>query len=177
MKQNPITFEVNDQKVLVHGYPELESREGYMSTEVVATFNGNGWSNYEKYVANIQTGTIRQLCTSDGRMLLEDSEIDYETIRRECEYGIGNAENKTLNYGALGSWDGFKDGYIAYSWTLYPDGKYFADSDGYGMRDNGEVKVYGVMNENLEFVVPFRPIPEVKALLQQLREQYKQNSK
>ena len=53
----------------------------------------------------------------------------------------------------------------------------FADSDGYGMRDNGEVKVYGVMNENLEFVVPFRPMPEVKALLQQLREQYKQNSK
>lgn len=173
MKQNSITFEVNDQKVLVHGYPELEGREGYMSTAVVATFDGEGWGNYEKYIANIQTGTIRQLCTRAGRLLLKDSEIDYETIRRECEYGVGNAEDKTLNYGALSSWDGFEDGYCAYSWTLYPDGQYFADSDGYGMRDNDEVRVYGVMNENLEFVIPFRPMPDVQKVLKELRQQYK----
>ena len=173
MKQNPITFEVNDQKVLVHGYPELEGREGYMFTDVVASFSGNGWNNHEWYIANIQTGRIRQLSTVGGCVTVEDSDIDYEAINKQCEHGARNAERKVLNYGSLGTWDGFKDGFCAISWTLYPDGRYFADSDGYGMEDNDEEKVYGIIDENLNFVVPFRPIQDIRTTLKELRQQYK----
>ena len=29
------------------------------------------------------------------------------------------------------------------TWTLYPDGRYFMDEDGYGMEDNNESVLYG----------------------------------
>ena len=59
---------------------------------------------------------------------------------------------------------------IAISWTLYPDGQYFADDDGFGMEDNDEVKVYCVMNEDLEVVRPFGPVADVPKLLKQLKQ-------
>lgn len=173
MKQNPITFEVNGQKVLVHGYPKLAGREGYMFTDVVASFSAKGWNNHEWYIANIQTGRIRQLSTAGGCVTIEDSDIDYEAINKQCEHGARNAERKVLNYGSLGTWDGFKDGFCAISWTLYPDGRYFADGDGYGMEDNDEEKVYGIIDVNLNFVVPFRPIQDIRTTLKELRQQYK----
>jgi len=32
---------------------------------------------------------------------------------------------------------------------LYPDGRYFADEDGYGMEDNEEENVYCIIDSNL----------------------------
>ena len=54
---------------------------------------------------------------------------------------------------------------------LYPDGRYFADEDGYGMEDNDEVKVYCVLDENLEVVRPFAPVDDVPRLLSQLEKE------
>lgn len=174
MKHNPITFEMKDQKVLVHGYPPLEGHEGRMLTDVVASFRGEGWNNNEWYVANVQTGRIRQLSTAVGCVTVDENDIDYEAINLLCHHGANNALRKVLNYGSLGTWDGFKEGFCAISWTLYPDGRYFADSDGYGMEDNDEEKVYGIMDENLNFLVPFRPIPNIRTVIKELRQQYKQ---
>lgn len=175
MKQTPITFEIkDDQKVLVHGYPPLAGHEGHMLTDVVASFRGEGWNNCEWYLANVQTGKIRQLSTSGGRVTIDDSDINYEVINLLCEHGARNAECKLLRYGSLGTWDGFKDGFCAISWTLYPDGRYFADSDGYGMEDNDEETIYGIVDENLNFVVPFRPILHIRTLINEIRQQNKQ---
>ncbi len=33
-------------------------------------------------------------------------------------------------------WRKFKNGVVLVEWTLYPDGRYFMDEDGYGMEDN-----------------------------------------
>lgn len=169
MKPDSITFEVIDQKVYVHGYPELEGREGYMMTDAIAFFRGKGWNNHEWYIANIQTGRIRLMATPTGQVMVDDNEIDYAAIDQQCEYGSHNAANKVLCYGSMYTWDGFKDGLCAISWTLYPDGQYFADSDGYGMRDNDEERVYAIINEKLDVVVPFRPVKDIEALLSELR--------
>ena len=61
----------------------------------------------------------------------------------------------------------FKDGLCAISWTLYPDGRYFADEDGFGMEDNDEEEVYAIMNTDLNIVEPFRPIKDVRAYLKE----------
>lgn len=121
------------------------------------------------YITNIVTGKTRKL-TSGAGLLVEDSEIDYEAISRKCPHGIENARAKAIRYAAVNTWDGFKDGYCAISWMLYPDGMYFADSDGYGMESNDEEVVYAIMNENLEIIEPFRPIGDVAAILAELRE-------
>ena len=52
---------------------------------------------------------------------------------------------------------------------LYPDGRYFADSDGFGMEDNDEEEVYAIIDTNLVIVEPFRPIKDVANYLKELR--------
>ena len=52
---------------------------------------------------------------------------------------------------------------------LYPDGRYFADSDGFGMEDNDEEEVYAIIDTNLMIVKPFRPIEDVTDYLKELR--------
>ena len=38
---------------------------------------------------------------------------------------------------------------------IYPDGRYFADEDGFGMEDNDEEKAYCIINKDLEIIVLF----------------------
>ena len=121
------------------------------------------------YITNIVTGKTRKL-TSGAGLLVEDSEIDYEAISRKCPHGIENARAKAIRYAAVNTWDGFKDGYCAISWMLYPDGMYFADSDGFGVEDCNEEEVYAIVDTNLDIIEPFRPINDIAYHLEKLRE-------
>lgn len=52
--------------------------------------------------------------------------------------------------------DKFKNGVAMVTWTLYPDGRYFMDEDGYGMEDNDESVLYGFIDTHAHVVVPFQ---------------------
>ena len=164
-----ITIQGNDVKV--SGYPGLENRKGTIVGDGIAFFFGEGWRNYELYVANTLTGKIRKLSTADGEMLVDDNDIDYDAIAKVCENGIVNAKTKVICYAGLNRCDGFKDGLCAISWTLYPDGRYFADEDGYGMEDNDEEEVYAIIDTDLKIVEPFRPIKDVSTYLEKIRKE------
>ena len=169
MEQETIRFEQRDNYIFVYGYPELKDRKGILAGDRMAFFFGEGWRNYELHVANTLTGKIRKLSTADGELLVNDDDIDYDAIVKLCENGIGNARTKAICYAGINRWDGFKDGLCAISWMLYPDGRYFADSDGFGMEDNDEEEVYAIIDTNLVIVEPFRPIEDVTAHLKELR--------
>ena len=169
MKINSVKFSIQGSNVKVSGYPELENRKGTIVGDGIAFFFGEGWRNYELYVANTLTGKIRKLSTADGEMLVDDNDIDYDAIAKVCENGIGNAKTKVICYAGLNRWDGFKDGLCAISWTLYPDGRYFADEDGFGMEDNEEEEVYAIIDTDLNIVEPFRPIKDVSTYLNEKR--------
>ena len=135
---------------------------------------GNGMNSLRNeegdfYLLNSKTGVVRQISTAGGKVLVDDQEIDWEAVERNCENGLYNAKNKELNYGAMSRWDYFKDGICVLCWTLYPDGEYFMDSDGFGMEDNAEETIYGVIDTDLNFVEPFRPVRHVEAYFKQLR--------
>lgn len=164
-----IKFEIKENEVTVHGYFDLEGRKGTLAGDGMAFFFGEGWRNYELFVANTLTGKIRKLSTEKGKLLVEDCVIDYEAIANECENGIVNAHAKVIRYAGINRWNGFKNGLCAISWMLYPDGQYFADSDGYGMEDNNEEEVYAIINTELEIIEPFRPIKDVSAYLKEIR--------
>lgn len=102
-------------------------------------------------------------------MLADDSEIDLELIEEKCRYGYHNAKNKNIKYASVNRFDNFKDGICAISWVLYPDGRYFEDSDGFGGEDNDEECVYAIINKNLDIIEPFRPIKNIKEHLAELR--------
>ena len=169
MEQEAIRFEQKDNDIFVYGCPELKDRKGVVAGDGIAFFFGEGWRNYELYIANTITGKIRKLSTISGELLVDDNDIDYDAIAKECDNGIGNAQSKAIRYAGLNRWDGFKDGLCAISWMLYPDGRYFADEDGFGMEDNDEEEVYVIIDTDLNIVEPFRPIKDVAAYLKDLR--------
>lgn len=124
--------------------------------------------NGDRYLVNNVTGKARQISTPGFVVGFSDEEIDFETIDK-LPHGH-KAHDRSMDYGAICWWDRCQNGLIALSWTLYPDGRYFADSDGYGMEDNDEETIYCVLNDNLEVVRPFTVVSDIRALLVQLRQ-------
>ena len=168
-QENLIRFEVKDDHVFVHGYADLENREGYPVGDGIVFFSGKGDYHHELYIANTLTGKIRHLSTAGGRLLVDDDEIDYEAIEKQCKHGKNNARLKIIKYAGINRWDGFKNGLCAISWMLYPEGIYFADSDGFGGEDSNEENVYGIMDTSLQFIEPFRPINGIRMYLAKIR--------
>ena len=166
MNRDCIKFKINGNDVRVQGYPELEGCIGILDKDGMAFVFGN---NREFHIANTVIGEIRKLSTANGNLLVDDNDIDYNAIAKECENGIGNAQAKAIRYAGLNRWDGFKDGLCAISWMLYPDGRYFADEDGFGMEDNDEEEVYAIIDTDLNIVEPFRPIKDIAAYLKEIR--------
>lgn len=166
MKTKSFERDIEAKRVLALGYPELEHCSGYEVGDGMALFFG---LNYEAYIANTSTGKVRQLSTVGGTLMVDDCEIDYDAISKECENGFGNAMAKLIRYAGIGRWDGFKDGLCAISWMIYPDGQYFADGSGFGAEDNDEEMVYAIIDTNLDIVEPFRPVKNVAEYLNERR--------
>lgn len=172
MKSETIRFEKNKQNhryVFVYGYPELENREGVIAGDGIAVFHGEGWKNYELYIANMNTGKIRKLATANGHLLVDNDDIDYDAIAKECVNGINNAQAKAIRYAGLCPWGDFKNGLNAIYWELYPDGRYFADEDGFGAENNAEEAVYAIIDTDLNIIEPFRPIKDIATYLNNIR--------
>ena len=156
---------IAEKEVVVFGYPELNGCIGTLDKDGMAFFFVK---NKGLYVVNTTNGKIRNF-SSNGYLLVDDCEIDFDAIAKVCTNGLHNARNKEIRYAGINRWDGFKDGLCAISWMLYPDGRYFADSDGFGMEDNDEEEVYAIIDTNLDIIEPFRPIEDVAIYLNELR--------
>ena len=174
MKTLNVIFMINGNEVTVTNYPDLAGKKGIIDREGMAFFWGEGKSFY---VGNTQTGMLRQFSSENGYLLVDERDIDYNSISRACRHGFMNAAGKYIEYAALNRYDGFKEGICAVTWMLYPDGRYFADSDGFGMEDNDEENVYAVIDSNLEIIAPFRPVNNVAALLKDMRKNRKADTK
>lgn len=124
------------------------------------------WNNNELWLKNTKTEVVRQLYVGDYIRGFNDSDFDWKAI--EMLEHNRNAYSGEMRYGKISRWDNFIDGYCAFCWTLYPDGRYFADSDGYGAEDDDEVEIYTILNNDLEVVVPWKPM-DVRAELKKLR--------
>ena len=155
MKQN---------ELYIQDMPELEQYKWYSWGEDIYLVKDEFG---DRYLINKATGKIRQISSPGYVVGFSDDEIDFATIDKLPH--ARNAHERRMNYGAIAWWDSCKDGLIALCWTLYPDGRYYADEDGYGMEDNGEEKIYCVLDDNLNVVQPFTIVPDIEALLNELR--------
>ena len=168
MNTNSVRFEINDSKVIAHGIPELEGLTGGLIGDGVASFFKK--DEREWYLANTETGRWRMM--KKGRMLiLDESEIDFEAVKAKCKKGLYNAERRLICYSDVSLYDNkFQNGYSGIEWMIYPEGQYFADSDGFGGENCSEENLGAIIDKNLDFVEPFKPVKDISALLMKYRE-------
>ena len=124
---------------------------------------------------NRTTGRRREFVSENGQVIVDDSEIDLGSIHRRFGH-CRCADEKHATY-RFGLYCGFEDGLCALSWTIYPDGRYFADDGGFGADDNGEENVYCIINTDMEIVVPFRPMDDVREELRRAVQHTHRNSR
>lgn len=97
---------------------------------------------HEAWMIRSFSGTLIQWTTAD---------VDMEELK-----DVENSCNARIMWAQYGFNIGlFKGGRAVVSWTLHPEGTYFADPDGFGMTDDEEVKVYGIVNTQCKIVKQF----------------------
>lgn len=70
----------------------------------------------------------------------------------------------------------YKNGVALVVWTLQPDGCYYADSDGFGITDDDEIKIYAYIDKEGHILVPFQPMDdELKKRYQPMAEKIAAN--
>lgn len=162
----PPHFEIAGKKVTSVGFPELEelNEEGYMIGEGMAMF---GHSRGPLFIANTETKKILKLVDANSKVVgFSKDNIDYESLEG-LEY-TGDAYSMVVDYAGMGRYSDFHNGICCICWMLYPDGRYFADEDGFGMEDNDEVEIYCVIDKDFNVLRPFRPVGDVHALLNEV---------
>lgn len=165
-KSNP-RFSIEGDKVRALGIPEIESlgRPGHMIGEGMATF---GSPRGPLYIVNTETKKYKKLVDANGGVVgFTKDDIDYKSL--EGVEHSGCAYSMVSRYAGIGRWDNFHNGICALGWTLYPDGRYFADEDGYGMEDNDEVEIYCVIDKNFKVLKPFQYGKSALTLLNEVK--------
>lgn len=54
----------------------------------------------------------------------------------------------------------FKDGVAYLSWILQPDGRYYAEEDGFGMEDDDEINFYAFIDTQANILIPFQSMDD-----------------
>lgn len=111
----------------------------------------------ERFLVNHNDKTAYELMTPGLKLaFVTKGDVDWDGVRT-----LENNENAytfSARYPRF-SVDKFQDGVAMVNWTLYPDGRFFMDEDGYGMEDNVESVIYGFIDTHARVVVPFQAIP------------------
>ncbi len=110
----------------------------------------------ERFLINHQEKEAYELMNRDFRLLfLTQDDVDWEGV--ETLENNRNAYTFSAYYQRFAV-DRFKNGVASVKWTIYPDGRYFMDEDGYGMEDNEESALYGYIDRKARVVLPFQAI-------------------
>lgn len=121
------------------------------------------------YLLNEETQEAWEIISPDGKLSLwATTAVNQSAIADLPEDARLTAEMMRAPY-FFGIYDCFKDGVACYMWTLQPDGRYYADEDGFGMTNDVEINLYGFLCKSAEILIPFQPMD--KELRQRFREQ------
>ena len=130
-------------------------------------FSNRSYGNKQIFIVNPAIKKVYPISEPNGKLVgftLDD--IDWDNVNQlENNY---DAKRLVADYGGLSIGD-FKDGLAYVSWMLYPDGRYFADEDGFGMEDNDEVNISAYIDTQCRVVVKFQDM-EDDGKRKQLRE-------
>lgn len=120
--------------------------------EIVEEVIDNYWR--ERFLINNAKKTAYELMDRSLRLtFLTEKDVDWESVRTLDNNR--NAYSFSAYYQRFAV-EKFKEGVALVEWTLYPDGRYFMDEDGYGMEDNDASVLYGFIDTHANVVIPFQ---------------------
>lgn len=125
----------------------------YERGEHILIFSRKGWGEKEMYMVNTSTQKAYHLVDRDG-YIRSFSNDDIDPTVFEAGH-TSRAAALIVEYTKL-CVSQFKDGKATIEWMLYPDGRYFADEDGFGMEDNDEVNIAAVIDEDCRVIERFK---------------------
>ena len=131
-------------------------------------FSNRSYGNKQIFIVNPAIRKVYPISEPDGKLVgftLDD--IDWDCVN-QLEHNY-DAKRLVADYGGLSISD-YQDGIAYVSWMLYPDGRYFADEDGFGMEDNDEVNISAYIDTQCRVVVKFQDM-EDDGKRKQLREE------
>ena len=114
----------------------------------------------ELVLINSKNKKAYQLINNDNYLMMSENCFDYSKIEQKCyEEKIEksfNIHSKRVNYDFY-CVIGFRNGKSLWRWDFYPDGVYLADVDGFGVKPNNEIKLYGIISDEGNVLIPFQP--------------------
>jgi len=121
-------------------------------------FSNRSYGNKQIFIVNPAIKKVYPISEPNGKLVAFTYEdIDWDNVN-QLEHN-GDAKRLVANYGGLSIGD-YQDGIAYVGWMLYPDGRYFADEDGFGMEDNDEVNIAAYIDTQCRVVVKFQDLED-----------------
>ena len=136
---------------------------------LVEELKGGYWKS--RYLIDNESETACEFMDSDYCLLtVTADDIAWETIENFPAQLKERA--KALNAYFPTIIRGYHDGVAEVKWQINPDGRYYMDSDGYGMTDDEEETLYGYIDRKGKPLGKFRRIMEFSELETMKQEAY-----
>lgn len=127
-------------------------------------FKNKAYLNKQLFIVNTALKKAYAITQADGLLVgFTKDDIDWDNVSQLENNGDAYNLQACYYFGV----EDYKDGVARVNWMLYPDGRYFADEDGFGMEDNDEVNVYAYIDTECRVLVKFQEMedPEKKKAL------------
>ena len=107
------------------------------------------------YLINTNEEKLIQLVDEEGNMVaFTKDDVDESVIKLDVD--SDNAANLKAHYRFFVH--NFKNGQAEVEWTVMPDGRYFADEDGFGAEHCSELIAVAIINKDGKLLKPFKPL-------------------
>lgn len=130
--------------------------------EVVESLFGEYWK--PRFLLDHNTKTAYEWMDTNCRLVnVSDDDIKWDSLKELPEELLERVRERDAFYPSF--FYQFEDGISEVRWQLNPDGRYWMDDEGYGMTDDIEVNIYGVMDTSCNMVIPFQMIEDFNQLI------------
>ena len=115
-----------------------------------------GWWK-PRYLLNHNTKCAYEFMDCNQNLLtVTEDDIDWESLKALPRDAQEQAKRLSFHYPSFIR--AFKNGVAVVSWQLNPDGRCYMDDDGFGMDDDEEIEIYGLIDQEAQVIIKFRNI-------------------
>ena len=132
--------------------------------EGMAVMYQDMWGWYKpRFVLNRNKKTAFEFIDEGATLLtVTEDDIDWASLKKLPENAIHVAQRLSFHFPSFIRT--FKNGVAVVQWQLNPDGRYYMDDDGFGMTDDEEINIYGIIDTEGRVVVKFQTTNNYKDL-------------